>query len=94
MAVLTQLARVSVEQPDKYPVPWLALYPLSVAVLLGFGAKKILGPPRKPEGAPQAGGAEATAKGGEHARATPSTIDALTAAPATETTSAAHMKVA
>lgn len=46
MAVLTNVARVSIEQPEQYPVPWVPLYALSVAVLLAIGAKKILGPPR------------------------------------------------
>lgn len=48
MAALTQVSRISVQQPDKYPVPWLPLYGASVALLLGIGAKKIFGPPRKP----------------------------------------------
>ena len=48
MAALTQVSRVSIQQPDKYNVPWLPLYGLSVVMLLGVGAKKILRPRHKP----------------------------------------------
>ena len=47
MAALTQVSRLSVLQPEAYPVPWLPLYGLSVAVLLSIGAKKILRPRKK-----------------------------------------------
>ena len=46
MAALTQVSRWTVEEPERYGVQWLPIYLLSVAMLLGVGAKKILSAPR------------------------------------------------
>ena len=46
MGVLTQLSRYTIEQPNEYPFPWLPAYGLSVAALIGVGARKIMRAPR------------------------------------------------